>query len=219
MQQSTLPIIFEDNSSYEVHDFILSYSNLEAYRSVTSSLHWPENRFIIIGESKSGKTHLAKIWEKNTGAIFLKAPSCISNYLSKSHFILEDINNYPELEVLNLINLAFENDVKLLLTTSSYTQATIPDLRSRINATYRAIIKDPDEDMTKVLIGKLLHDRQIKVNNNTLEYIASRITRTYSNINNFVRGIDKISLIQKRDININFVKSIMENLEIISHVD
>lgn len=215
MQQIILPII-NDDSSYNVSDFVVSYSNLEAYRAVTSNIIWPQNRLLIIGESGSGKTHLTKIWQQKSGAYYIKDLSQLVALKESSAFIFEDLQNYTEIEILNIINTAFEHKKKLLLTSSYYNHVELKDLRSRFNSTYKVLIEDPDENMVQVLVSKMLHDKQIKVNKEILNYIAVRVKRSFVDIKTFVIHLDKLSLSQKRNITIRLIKEVLEELKLVN---
>ncbi|WHQ46635.1 MAG: DnaA/Hda family protein [Candidatus Midichloria sp.] len=212
MQQIILPIIADD-SSYNVSDFIVSYPNLEAYRAVTSNIIWPQNRLLIIGESGSGKTHLTKIWQQKSGAHYIRDLSQLVSLKESDALIFENLENYQEIEILNIINAAFGNKKKLLLTSNYYNYVKLKDLRSRFNSTYKILIKSPDENMVQILIGKMLHDKQIKVSKEILNYISVRVKRSFADIKTFITYLDKLSLSQKRNITINFIKEVLEGIE------
>ena len=212
MQQLILPII-SDKDSYNTSDFIVAYSNLEAYRAITTNITWPQNRLLIIGENGSGKTHLTKIWQQKHCAQYINLPTNFNMYSNTTCFILENIEHYHELDILRAINLAFENNYKLLLTCSYYNHFWLQDLKSRLNATYKVLIKNPDEYLTQILVSKMLHDKQIKVNKEILEYVAFRIKRSFFYIKTFVEYLARISLEQKRAINMVLIKEVMNNLK------
>ena len=211
--QQILPIII-DNPSYQASDFIVTCSNLEAYRAVTSNIIWPQNRLLIIGESGSGKTHLTKIWREKSEAYYIKSLTQFTFFENSCGLIFENIENYQELEILGIINFAFENNKSLLLTCGHYKSIDTPDLRSRLNATYKICIKDPDESMIEILIGKLLYDKQIRISKEVLRYISTRIKRSFPYIKIFVDHLDELSLSKKRNINVKFIKEVLEKLQL-----
>ena len=210
MQQIILPII-TDETSYNASDFIIAYSNLEAYRAITSDIEWPENRLLIIGESGSGKTHLTKIWQQKNSAQYIT----ISNInFDANCLILENIEQFSELEILKIINISTENNCKLLLTCAHYNHFWLQDLRSRLNATYKILIKNPDEHLVQILVGKMLYDKQIKVSKDILTYVSCRIKRSFIYIKTFVDHLAHLSLEQKRSIDTKFIKEVMHKLEL-----
>ena len=213
MQQIILPII-TDEASYNISDFIVAYSNLEAYRAITTNIIWPQNRLLIIGESGAGKTHLTKIWQQRNSAKYIGYPSNFHSYSNKNCFILENIERFSELDILKVINIAAENNHKLLLTCAHYNHFWLQDLRSRLNSTYKVLIKNPDEHLVKVLISKMLNDKQMKIDKEILEYVAIRIKRSFIYIKTFVCYLAQLSLEQKRTITIKFIKEVMHNLEL-----
>ena len=61
---------------------------------------------------------------------------------------------------------------------------------------------DPDDELINNILIKLLHDRQIIINNDEiLSFIFKRINRTHLDIYNFVDKLDKLSLSKKKTNN------------------
>jgi chromosomal replication initiation ATPase DnaA len=68
--------------------------------------------------------------------------------------------------------------------------------------------------MIKIMVMKALLDKQIHLKSEVLDYIAMRLERSFSSITNFVKRVDQISLLEKREITIPFIRSILKELEI-----
>lgn len=205
---------FQHSDSYKDSDFIISLSNLDAYKAIQNHYEWPHNRLLIIGEKGSGKTHLMKIWQLKTNASLINEASDLININLYSSLIVENIENHSENTMLEIINLANEHCIPLLLTASVYPNFKINDLRSRIASTYKQFIKKPDEELMKILLIKQFSDRQIKVDKGVIDYISSNIKKSFIILNDVVNLIDKLSQLQKKKVTKQLVKNVINLLDI-----
>lgn len=197
---------------YEQSGFIVANSNLCAYQHVTKNLNWPDKRLIILGPEKSGKTFLANIFKQNTNAEFISLQEDIFNYQAKN-LILEDIDKLKsEVGLFHLLNFCHQESKNLLMTASSYPRFQLLDLKSRINTTYKIIIKNPDETLIKALLLKSFNARQIKAADEVIDYILNRSHRNTYFIHRLVELISIFSLSEKRSITIPLVKLILEKI-------
>ena len=73
----------------------------------------------------------------------------------------------------------------------------LKDLLSRAKNCLDAKIEKPDDELVKVLISKILFDKQIRINKKLVEFAAKRIRRSYGKIFEFIYKIDEISLKKK----------------------
>ncbi len=206
--QYTLQFIYEKEFTEE--NFIISYCNLEAYKTIKNSDIWPEHRMLILGPEGSGKSHLAKIFAREGGG-FIEADNDEVN-LEALSWIIEDIDQLnSEENLFHKINLAKENSINLLLTASYLPRYHLKDLQSRINATSKIIIKKPDDELLKALLIKHFSDRQLFASKEVMDYIFSRTERSFEYIKRLVENIDRLSLEQKREITVPLVKKVLEN--------
>lgn len=204
---------------YEVSDFFVSQCNVEAYRMIAEeNIEWPNNRLIIKGERGSGKSHLAYIWlKKNPKA---KALSCKNNCGTLfsasnedgSYLVIEDIDNLLTLEqeylFMELINIAVDNNSKLLMTCRKTPEFRLPDLRSRFKATYSTIIHNPDNEIIEVLLRKHLHDKQLKMKESMIQrlcyYVSSNNNKSFAYLQEIIENLDKIALLQSPKFKLNY---------------
>ncbi len=203
----------EHKCDYTSDDYIVSLSNIEAYKAIHSEVAWLNNILLIIGEESSGKTHLARIWQEKCNAKFLDENEDFPPLANKfANYILEDIEQIKSEEYLfHLINFVRNNSFSLLLTARSLPTFLIPDLRSRINAIQKIIIKKPDDEIIRVLLLKQFSDRQLKINPEVIDYIVTRAERSYSFIAKLVSLIDRLSLAEKKNITIPVVKKALSD--------
>jgi len=216
MKQITLDL--NSQQDYAKDNFITSLCNIDAYNAITKEVAWPKNQLMIIGEESSGKTHLANIWQTKNDAVFLKHNEDFNKYISlNSSYILEDIDLLKNDDYLfHLINHCINNSFTLLLTCKTLPNFKLIDLKSRINSMHKVLIKNPDDDLTKVLLLKHFSDRQLKVSQEILDYILTKTERSFSFISRLVNSIDKLSLEKRRNITIPIIREVfISNFEII----
>ena len=213
---------------YEKDDFLVSSSNKEAYKLVNSWPEWRSRKIIIFGDSGTGKTHLSKIWQKNTSAIVLnlnqlKKIKFESFFKKKNIFIIENISDFfdkinnkeknnLEKQLLHFYNLIEEKKGYLLLTSliaPKLWKISLPDLKSRILSSIAVKIKKPNDQLLSSVLVKLFVDKQILIDKKIIKFIVYRSERSFANLENIVNKIDKQSLITKKKININFVKKLI----------
>lgn len=199
-----------NNNHHKTNDFVVSHSNFEAYNIILNWKRWQNKRLLIIGPPKSGKTSLARIWQKNTEAIFLNANAIdTENIKHNKAIIIDNIEHFRESGLINLINFANEKSLSLLLTSTKYPSFSLKDLNSRIRATYQAIIKEPDEQLLKLLIVRLFAQRQIKVSEKIVNFIFSNIERNYESAYRVVKLVDETSKTEKRNVTTLFVRKVL----------
>lgn len=207
MQQFALDFIHE--AEYNTDDFLITNANLEAYRAVHNPQIWPDNRLLIVAEPGSGKTHLANIFAQLNNAIFLNEDSDFQSATS-DFFILENIEQLKNEEFLfHLINYVRHNNKRLLMTAGKFPKFSLADLRSRINATLMMLIKSPDESLFSVVLAKQLHDRQISVSPENMQYIITHAERSFAFITEFCDSLNKLSLQFKSKPTINLIKQLL----------
>ena len=99
----------------------------------------------------------------------------------------------------------------LLITGQSIPKFTIKDLASRIAASNTLFINKPDDFMIKALLTKHFSEKQLDVDSEIIEYICSRVERSFEGVYRLVNKIDNISLREKRNITIPFIKNVLQD--------
>lgn len=209
-KQVPLPLLLSDEI-IDPSGFIVSLSNMEAYNAIHNTDKWHHNRLIILGEEGSGKSNLAEIWRKNIDAVSITNLEMDQYFDIDSPILLEDIEYVKnEQKLFHLINHCMQNRVPLLMTARSLPSFELKDLKSRINATHKVIIKNPDDELFSILITKYFTEHQLKVPQEVMDFLMTRLDRSYSNITTFLRELDKVSLSQKRNITVPLVKEVLD---------
>ena len=101
----------------------------------------------------------------------------------------------------------------LLITSSksfSYEKIFLKDLSSRLSATETINLSAPDEKLINALFIKLFDDRELRVKPSLINFLSINIERSFEEVNNFVKEIDKISLREKIDLSRKLAKKILE---------
>lgn len=220
-----LPFDLGTNNAYEREDFFTSSSNAEALSWIDK---WPEwgspQVLVIIGSPASGKTHLSKIWQKETDAIEIDIKDIANNdyellNISKPNIVIDDINKIAgskdaEEALFHIYNIVKENQGSLLLTTDKPIKDcgfNLPDLNSRLRAAAATTILPPDEDLMTIMLTKIFSDKQLSVSPEVIKYITPRIERSFNAVRELAEKIDYKSLTDKKSITVPFVKSILED--------
>ena len=204
---------FNFKEDYSPENFCVSHSNINAYSQILNNNN-SLNSIILKGPSKSGKTHIGLIWQKNNNAIKY-CKNDFNNILNQNRNIFYDDLSYNlnEENLFHLINHCFNNDLKIIICTEkslSEYDFKINDLSSRLKSFHFIEIKDPDDQLLNNLLMKLLYDKQIIINNyEVFSYIIKRINRTYLDVYRFVEKIDKLSLEKKRELTIPLIKELL----------
>ena len=99
------------------------------------------------------------------------------------------------------------------MTDAKEADFQLKDLVSRAKNCLFAKIENPDDELMNAIILKNFSDRQIKIDNKLIDYIAKRIDRSYSKISQFIYKIDELSLKKKKPIDFKLIKEILNKGE------
>ena len=204
---------FNIKENYGNDDFFVSNSNSLAHK-VLLNTKIPEKYIYLKGPSKSGKTHIGQIWQKINNAILFNYNDYNMILGQKKNVFVDNFSlNFDEEKLFHLINHCYSNNLNILVTSelsSTEQKFKLSDLSSRLKTFYFAEIFNPDDELLNNLLIKLMHDRQIHINNDEIfSFITKRIARTYLAIYNFVDRIDKLSLSKKKKITIPLIKELL----------
>jgi chromosomal replication initiation ATPase DnaA len=169
-------------------DFLEGSANAEALGLVDSWPDWPNKVMLLAGPEGSGKSHLAAIWAEEAGARSTMAhaltAATVPGALATGAVVVEDLNpdGFDERALFHLLNLAREDGAYVLITARIAPVAieiALRDLRSRLRAVPVVQLKAPDDHLFKALIVKFCADRQMTIDEATLNYVVSRIERSF----------------------------------------
>ena len=208
---------FDYKTNFNEHDFYLSKSNSNAFNLINRWPDWDKKILNISGEKFSGKSHLANIFMLKSKAYLVKGKE-IDNSIFKilklhESIIIDDFEECNEEEILYSIFNLIDQDSKYLLINSlkpiNEIKYRLPDLTSRSKNCLYAVIENPDDELLFAIILKNFSDRQIKIEKKIINFIISRIDRSYRKIDEFIYKIDELSLKKKKPINLKTIKEIL----------
>ena len=128
--------------------------------------------------------------------------------------MIEDIDRkaIDEQLLFHAMNMVVEKGQYLLLTSRvppAQLPFVLPDLCSRLNGVTSLSVAAPDEILVPILFSKLFSDRQLKVNEEIVQFLSSRVERSYAAITATVEQLDQMSLEEKRNITVPFVRHLL----------
>ena len=205
-----------------IEDYIITDSNNFAFDLIVKILKGETNLGLISGPPYSGKTHLSKILIKNARnykTLYFDGDyqNILDSLEASDILILENIDKVKqdksEQDLFHIINFTKENNKKLLMTSRkpiSEIDLNLEDLKSRLNSILEAKIKEPDDQLMKLILIKILNDKQLKINPNVIDFLVSRLERSYESINLFIEKIDMFSLEKSKKITIPLISDLLK---------
>ena len=212
-------IKFDYEKNFQSEDFYISKSNKHVFDFLNLWPKWEKNFVNIIGDKFSGKSHLIDIFLKKNKGIKLNADSLKNDDLKKlvthENIVIENLTlKIDEKLLYSLFNLV-EHDNKYLVVTSTYPivnlNFNLSDLKSRAKNFLLLGLEKPDDELIYAIIIKNLSDRQISLDNKLINYIISRVERSYSKIYDFIYKVDQLSLKKKKSIDFKIIKEVLGN--------
>lgn len=198
-------------------DFFVSTANTLAYRQILTPEVWPKRKLILIGPPGCGKSHLARVFARDTGARVCPA-TAVPDGPADTAVVVEDAQLLPrasEERLFHLHNHLNAHDLPLLITgvgAPAGWDIALPDLASRLAAATLVEIAPPDDALLEAVLMKLFADRQVMPDAEVIHYIATRIERSFAAAARSVDVIDRAALEQKKKIGKRFVRPILDSL-------
>ena len=204
---------FFEKDSYDLNNYIIMPDNEIIHKILSNSIdsNFVPNIIFLMGEGKTGKTYLEKVFQNSFNAKFLKRGEfTIERY---DNYILADLNkNFNEEKLFFLLNSVILNNSRIVITCNFNIKKykfKIKDLKSRVASAFFFELKNKiDKNYKKIFILKLFSDRQIKINDQTLKYFEKNLPNKYKDLIESVDRIDNSSIAEKKNITVSFVKKI-----------
>ena len=199
-------------------DFFVSDANAQAYAMIGAPETWPEKKLALVGPKGSGKSHLARVFQGQSEAALIPASDfTVDDLTDASTVIIEDMETLPrsaEEAMFHLHNNLRAAGGALLFTSDrppSRWPIALPDLASRMQATTVVQIDNPDDALLSALLMKLFADRQINPQPALVQYLATRIERSYATAADIVAQLDNAAMAQGRKINKALAAELLDN--------
>lgn len=201
-------------------DFLVSHSNAAAVAWIDRWRDWPNQTLLLYGPEGCGKSHLAQVYRKQSGAISWTAASidAMRDVEPPHHILIEDAppRAIGEEGLFHLINWVREARGSLLITAPTpptHWGIELPDLRSRLSAMTKAEIGPADDALLKAVLVKLFDDRQLHIAEPVLNFLCTRMERSFAAAHHWVERIDKAALAEKKAITVPFVRQLIDAFE------
>ena len=196
MSQIALP--FDWPAPEDSDSFIVTAANRNAVDGIDRSSSWPVRAAILTGPRKSGRSLLGRIFAAKTGGT-----------------LIDDGEQQRETEIFHRWNAAQEERKPLLIVAMSpppLWKVKLPDLASRLSATPVFMLGDPDDVLVAMLLEKLLGQRGLQLGPGVINYIATRIERSYIALMRVIDALDSAALSQHRAVTLKLARVVLQDL-------
>lgn len=203
-------------------DFFVSCANTLAVTRLDDTEKWPNGKLALTGPEGAGKSHLAHVWSKaNHGHVMLTADLPSADIPGVTTPLAVEIPDAPmsraeEEALFHLHNHMIAQKLPLLLvarTPPARWTITLPDLKSRMQATDVVQIDAPDEALLSAMLVKLFTDRQLQIDPNLIPWLVTHSERSFATINRLVATLDAEALAEKRAITRPLARRVLDNLD------
>jgi chromosomal replication initiation ATPase DnaA len=170
-------------------NFMEGPANAAGLSLIESWPDWPNRIMLLVGPEGSGKSHLAAIWAERSGARATSAhaltAASVPGALATGALAVEDLKpaEFDDRAMFHLLNLAREDGAYVLITARLAPAAfeiELRDLKSRLRAVPVVSLLPPDDLLFRGLIVKFCADRQLSIDESVVNYLATRIERSYA---------------------------------------
>ncbi len=197
-------------------DFFVSPANRLALAQVDTWPAWPGGRLAVAGPTGAGKTHLAHVWAARSDARILPAAGLVAldigalrDDAALAVEDVDDLGDLPEAEARAAEEALFHVANRLaaggaLMVSGREPPARwatrLPDLASRLRAAPVARLEAPDDALLAAILVKLFGDRQIVVEADLIQYLLTRMDRSFEAAEALVVELDRAGLARRRPI-------------------
>ena len=204
VRQLALP--FAHRPRFARADFVAAPSNAAAlaWLGGDGGAHWPELRLALWGGGGCGKTHLLRSWAADHAALLLPGTALRGltglprDAEEAGGVALDDADMATdERALLHLLNAARERGMAVLLAgreAPSRWPVGLADLASRLRATAAVGLGRPEEALLRILLLRLLSERQLAVPQSVVEWLLLRLPREASAMREAARLLDQAAL-------------------------
>ena len=212
-----LPLDLQFISAADRDDFIIGECNRLATTWIDRWPDWPGQYRIVnlVGAPASGKTHLAAIWSARADAVTLTGLAGHDAVAEGRNFVLDDVaagDGWDEEALFHLVNRTANDGGSLLLLSrmpASRMKWRLPDLASRLRSGTVAKLEPPDDAILRQLLEKYFVDRQLAISLPVLDYMVSRMERSFQAVQTIAAAMDRRSLAERRNLTLPLARDIM----------
>jgi len=215
-----LPLDLPHEAALSRDDFLVGASNRAAFELLERWPEWPSPVVVLAGPVGSGKTHLVKAFQDETGAAVVAAQDLreadVEALAAAPASVIENAHRGVDNTVLfHLLNAARQAGKTVLITSRTWPASwkiTLPDLMSRLRAATPVEILEPDDDLLRRVLVKLFADRQIAIDISVVDYLVVRMERSLEVALRAVEAIDQEALAGRVKITKPLAGRVLENV-------
>ena len=113
-----------------------------------------------------------------------------------------------EKKLFDLFNLSKEQKIKLIFNNSieKSQKIDLKDLESRLSSSLQLNFPDLSDEDKKIIVLNFMKKRGLILNNRSIDFIINRYSRSLNDLIELSYKLDKISLIEKKNITIPLIK-------------
>lgn len=167
-------------------EFLVTASNRAAIDRLFDWTRLPFGAAVLVGPAGSGKTVIGRAFAGGSGGGFI-----------------DNADGESDETLFHAWNRAQTQGLPVLFAASSPPSQwgiKLPDLLSRLGASLLIEIPPPDEEMTALLLQKLLARAGLALPDGLAHYAAVRMERSYPAIRDLAHTIDQLALAMQRPI-------------------
>ena len=215
---SQLPLDLQFMSSQGRDDFIIGESNHLAATWIDRWPDWPGQYRVLnlVGPAASGKGHLASIWREQSGATVINSLGEWRPGTDIDHAVLEEPGPRTAMAGRGAFPSHQRNGprqgVSVLITSREPVAGLgwqLADLKSRLRSINLVGLDRPDDALLRRLLEKYFADRQLAVAGQVLDYMVSRMERSFQAVQTIAAAMDRRSLATQRDLTLPLAREIM----------
>lgn len=201
-------------------DFFVSEANRLAVARIDDTGGWPSGKLVLVGPEGAGKTHLGRVWAEANGAV----PGSLgglrgSDVPEIDHPVLLEVDDHLGFEpaeeeaFFHFHNHMVAQRLPFLMLAREAPARwplSLPDLRSRMEATDLVRIEPPDDALLSAVLVKLFSDRQIDVTPRFIQWLVPRMPRSFADAQDTVARLDAAALSEKRAITPELARRVLD---------
>jgi len=219
MNTTQFTINFTSPPSFEREDFVLGGCNALAADWIDRWPDWPGriSGVFLRGPADSGKSHLAAIWMKVSGAKLLTALSSadLEELEPNPHLVLDHPHPgdaWPEDVLFHLLNRIADGGSLLVLSRVPVAEMgwVLADVSSRLAGLVAAEITPPDDALLTALVQKHADDIGLPLDGEVARYIVERMERSFSAAKVIIVEINALALARKKKATISMAREVLD---------
>jgi len=174
-------------------DFFVSDANRVAADMIQTPDVWPDGKLVLTGPIGCGKSHLARVFQVNSGAMVIAAADLPDGLRPNGALVIEDMSAMPK-----------DREEAMFHLHNHMASAGLPLLMTDRAAPARWDIALP------VLIMKLFADRQVIPPASVVQFLSTRIERSYVAVQDIVARLDHAALVDKKPASVKMATALLD---------